>query len=463
MAGIGFELQRVLRRGGFGSLLQVAFAGMVIVAGPWLLSIIGIFLITHYATGVLGEGQALFVAIVVYCYAFSLILFGGFHYLFTRIIADQIYDRKLGHAGASLTVFSGATIVVSALIALPFALSLNTSGMSNPLLFKGATVGLFAAINLLWIMMIFVSLLKKFAGIFLAYFTGLAISVAGTVYFGRSHGLGGSMAGFAFGQFAAALILAGFLLRTYRPTGFSELPGVVGRYLVRYRYLILSGFLYYWGMWADKLIFWLGSGQKIGGTFLRLYDPYDIPVYLASLTMIPGLVYFVVILETDFYIHLMRFLKAMERSALRTILTEKYRLVKEMRGGLREQGLFQAVISAGIIATAGFLLPRLGLGGVSVPVFDVLVGGVFFQLIFLTLVTLLFYLEVYDLAFYANLVFFAVNLVGSLVIQLSGRLELRGLGFLAGTVLGCVVAYRFLMRSADRLDRLVYARYSGDR
>ena len=45
MAGIGFELQRVLRKGGIGSFLQVALAGAMITAGPWLLSVGGIFFI----------------------------------------------------------------------------------------------------------------------------------------------------------------------------------------------------------------------------------------------------------------------------------------------------------------------------------------------------------------------------------------------------------------------------------
>ncbi|HUX50415.1 MAG TPA: exopolysaccharide Pel transporter PelG [Spirochaetia bacterium] len=462
MAGIGFELQRVLRRGGVGSFLQVAFAGIIIVAGPWLLSIVGIFLITHLAASVLREGEQLFLAVVVYSYAFSLMIFGGLHYLFTRIVADQIYEHKDGEAGASLALFSAAAFIASALVALPFVLSLDAAGITRPVLFRVASVGLFAAINLLWIMMIFVSLLKKFAGIFFAYFSGMAMSVAGTILLGAGYGLGGAMAGFAAGQLAAGLLLWLLLLRAYRPTGFRQLPAIIRNHLGRYRFLVLTGLIYYWGIWVDKIVFWFGAGYRAGGTFLHLYDAYDIPVYLASLTMIPGLVYFVVVLETDFYLQLMQFLKAMERSVLRTILAEKYRLVRQISHGVREQALFQAAISAALIAGAGFLLPRLGFGAVSTAVFDVLVAAVFFNLMFLTLLTLLFYLEVYERAFAASLLFFLVNLGISLLTVLTGHLALRGVGYLAAGIIGCVVAYLFLLQSANKLERLIYMRYSTD-
>ena len=45
MAGIGFELKRVLRKGGLMRFLGVSLASTAVVAGPWLLSVLGIFLV----------------------------------------------------------------------------------------------------------------------------------------------------------------------------------------------------------------------------------------------------------------------------------------------------------------------------------------------------------------------------------------------------------------------------------
>ncbi len=49
MAGIGFELQRVLKQGGMTGVFKVALAGIIIVAGPWLISILGIFSLSRFA------------------------------------------------------------------------------------------------------------------------------------------------------------------------------------------------------------------------------------------------------------------------------------------------------------------------------------------------------------------------------------------------------------------------------
>ena len=66
MAGIGFELRRVLQRGGILRFLGVSLAGTAVVAGPWLLSVFGIFLIQRFAGLMLAESPLLFSATVVY-------------------------------------------------------------------------------------------------------------------------------------------------------------------------------------------------------------------------------------------------------------------------------------------------------------------------------------------------------------------------------------------------------------
>ena len=51
MAGIGFELRKLLRKQTYAGLLQAyAFAG-IISSGPWVLSIVGIMLIGLLSAG----------------------------------------------------------------------------------------------------------------------------------------------------------------------------------------------------------------------------------------------------------------------------------------------------------------------------------------------------------------------------------------------------------------------------
>lgn len=461
MAGIGFELQRVLRKGGIGSLIQVAFAGVMIVAGPWLMSIAGIFFISRFAAPALAEGRGLFISVVVYSYAFSLVLFGGFHYLFTRIVADQIYEEKNREAGALLVLFSLGVFVAAAAVASAAAAPLKIQFLRNPELFRFSSVGLFAVINLLWIMMIFVSLLKNFAGILISYFAGMAISVVAAIVLGARWGLGGAMAGFAGGQLAAALFLAALLLKRYRPGRFAGLPRLIGEYFRRYRFLFLSGLLYFWGIWVDKIVLWFAFGVAPNGTFLRLYGAYDVPVYLASLTMIPGLVYFVVVLETDFYLGLMDFLKSLQGRTLRSVQERKYNLRASMNRGLLEQSLFQGVITVAFILLAQRILPLAGASAEYAGVFRVLLSAVYFHFLMLTLMTFLLYMELFLQAFITAAVFFLLNLGGSLAIVYLHLPGAAGTSYLASAVVASVVAFLFLDRGARRLDRLVLARYTA--
>lgn len=461
MAGIGFELQRVLRKGGLGSFVQVAFAGVMIVAGPWLMSIGGIFFIGRFAAPALGEGQRLFITIVVYSYAFSLVLFGGFHYLFTRVVADQIYEEKHGEAGASLLVFSLLVVVVAGVVAWAALTPASFASLTHPMLFRAASVGLFAVINLLWVMMIFVSLLKRFAGILLAYFSGMTISVVGAVVLGERWGLGGAMSGFAIGQLVAAMFLAALLLKKYRPKGFTHLPHVLSRYFGRYRYLFGSGLLYFWGIWVDKIVFWFGFGSPASGTYLRLYDTYDVPVYFASLTMIPGLVYFVVVLETDFYLRLMDFLKSLQMRTFARIQERKYQLRNGMRRGLREQSLFQGIITVALVLLATQLLPILGVSSSQTGIFRILLIAVYFHFLLLTLITFLLYIELFLQAFVSALVFFGLNLLGSLATAYLQLAAWGGVSYLLSAVLASIVAFVFLDIGTRRLDRLILARYSS--
>jgi uncharacterized membrane protein len=57
MAGIGFELRKVITKGGLGSFIKAAFSGVMIVAGPWLLSIVGITLIRQFIDRFAGGGM----------------------------------------------------------------------------------------------------------------------------------------------------------------------------------------------------------------------------------------------------------------------------------------------------------------------------------------------------------------------------------------------------------------------
>lgn len=456
MAGIGFELQRVLRKGGLGSFVQVALAGAMITAGPWLLSVAGIFLISRVATPLLDGSQRLFLGVVSYSFAFGLMLFGGSHYVFTRVVADLVYEEKKGEAGGALLRFAALTGLAALGVGLVAATGLRPEGGGSAALFRASAVALFVLVNLNWVLMIFASLLRRFARIFLVYLSGMAAAVLGVMGLAPSLGLGGALLGFDLGQLVIVVALSVMSFRGYPPARFpfKQLFAAFGKL----RFLFLSGTFYYWGIWVDKAVYWMARGEPYPGTFVRTFDAYDIPVFFANLAMIPGLIYFMVITETDFFVRLKVFLRSLQSGTYRAIQERKYRLLKSARKGLNEQALLQGIFTV-VLVLGGREIAVTLLGGVDVTILRLTFAAVFFHLSYLTLLIYLFYFQVYERSALLALLFFVVNLAGSLLASQGGAIQYAPLPYLAAGIVSTAAGLHLVEVSARSLDRLLYLRW----
>ena len=111
MAGIGFELRKLLRKESYTSLFQAyAYAG-IISSGPWILSIIGILAIGMLSVSVVLPNFQIvqFQISVTYIMVTSLVLTGGVQLAFTRYIADRLFEKK---DGMVLPNFNGLMLLV---------------------------------------------------------------------------------------------------------------------------------------------------------------------------------------------------------------------------------------------------------------------------------------------------------------------------------------------------------------
>ena len=455
MAGIGFELQRVIKHGGMTGAFKVALAGIVIVAGPWLISILGIFALTHFAGFALEEGGALFTAAVVYSYAFSLFLFGGLHYIYTRYISDLIYIKDNSRAFATLILSMIIIGILSVLVAVPGVYFIQTDQVANLSMYRIFAAVLFVSINLIWLVMIFITLLKKYMIIFLVYILGMAISFGSVYYLGQYYKLGGAMAGFSIGQVSILIMLIILIYRYIKPGNILREIKPLAKYFIKYKYLLGAGILYSAGIWIDKIVLWVFTGNHIEGTYLVLFQEYDMTVYFANLTLIPGLVYFMVFSETNFYVKLRRFLMKLSTRTFTEIQEDKYKLMKTMHNSIREQSLFQGIITFGLIILSSTINTKLMGGQSSVLTIRLVLVGVFFHLLFLTLFTFLFYLEKYKEAFFTQICFFSVNLGGTLYFA-SLSTPVYGAGYLIAGVLTSIISWLFLSRGIETMDRRIF-------
>jgi uncharacterized membrane protein len=344
VAGIGFELRKVINKGKLTESFGATLTGIMVVAGPWLMSILTIaVLLQVFELRGLQLGD-LFIGVVVYSYALSLVIFTGAHMLFTRILADKIWENKQGDAATYLVSFSTVLALITGAMGFGVMVfwDLNYLGEYENL-FKISSVGFFVFLNLFWILMLFISLLRWYGRILLVFAFGMAASIILAYFLSDPWGIAGGMLGFAMGHALVVIILYIFSFKVYPPSIVLGQGSFIWKTLKKFWPLVAAGGLFQIGQWLDKIMYWVLQNPDQSG--IRLYPEYDTAVYLANLSLIPGLVFFVIVSETRFYSVLNRFLVSVIKAPYATIQRKKITLLRSLDLNLRDQGAFQAMVT----------------------------------------------------------------------------------------------------------------------
>ncbi len=453
MAGIGFELRRVVARSDLASSLQAVFSGALLVAGPWLVTVLTIFAI-HSGLGVLQVPHApVFQAVVTYSYALSLALGSPVQYLFTRLVSDLIWEKREKEASVWLIVVSLGVFFLFGFAAFAVTTLVPVWGAPNLALSVSASL-LFAAVNALWVVMLFVSLVRRFLAILVVYLGGMVVALGLTLLGAHQAGPSGAILGFAVGHFVILVGLSVLVLKDFPPHGQPGMFRPVGRLLRQYGALALSGFFFYAGQWVDKFVFWFSRGSPVEGTLLRIWDFWDFPVYLAGLSLIPGLIYFLIFSETTYYTALRKFLQSVSGKPYVRIRQERFHLIRVMNRELINQMLVQT------LAALAFLALFWAIPGLNALAVTSAVAGAWFLLLLMTLLNYQYYLEFYRQAALSAGVFFVFQGVGALLgVAFPGIFP--GLGFLTAVTLSCLTALISLERGVTSMERSIFLKAVG--
>lgn len=457
MAGIGFQLRKILGKGDLGSSVGAVVSGIFVVAGPWLVSIASMVIMQSAFARSGFTGNAQFQVSIVYCFALSLSLFSGLHHHFTRMAADLAWADRQGEATVWMLRFIILVIVLSIIISAPGSLYAIPTGYDGAILLRVAFVSLFAIVNVLWIVMLFISSLRDYRIVAVVFIAGMAISVFATIALSATYGSGGAVLGYASGLLAIdiAFIIVGVAkFPPVKPTGGYKSFIV---YAKKYWALILSGFFFYCGQWLDKFYFWVVRGSVVEDLRFRIYGDYDAAVYITGLSIIPGLVYFIIMTETHLYTDLRHFLFTLNHSSWKRIQKAKQRMISGIRHEFWNQSVFQAVFSLGL---AAILLALDGLGFHRPELWFALAAS-YFQFTLLSILVYLYYFELYTAALLTAFLYFMLNgIIAAIVYTFIPGLP-AGIGHLVAGATSSLLGYTLMIRSVNKLDRIVFMRALG--
>jgi polysaccharide biosynthesis protein PelG len=392
MAGIGFELRKLLKKQTYTGLLQAyAFAG-IISSGPWVLSIVGILLIGLLSIGASGPQAPVtqFQTTVTYLFMISLIVTGCVQLSFTRFVADQIFAKN---DSTIMPNFNGLILLVmglSLVLALPLAsFFFDAQTALFRLLFA---MGL-AVMSAIWVATVFLTGMKHYRAIVFIFFLGYSATIGLSLLFRSLLGLEGLLLGFVIGHYLLLMGMIWLVYRNYHSDRFIAFdiwkPGAM------YRSLMLSGFLFNLGTWIDKIMFWYypDTGQQVIGP-LHASVIYDIPIFLAYLSVIPGMAVFLVRIETDFVEYYVKFYDAVREGAtLDHIERMRNHMVYHVRRGLFDIAKIQAIAVLVTFVLGRVILEWLGISTLYLPLLYIDVIGAALQVVMLGILNVLFYLD----------------------------------------------------------------------
>lgn len=392
MAGIGFELRRMLRKNTLTGLLQAyAYAG-VIGSGPWVFSIIGILLVGIFSASSLVPSHLVtqFQTSVTYLVASSLILTGFVQLAFTRFISDRLFEKQ---GDMVLPNLHGLLLLVVSSVAALGTLALFVVFPGELLLYRLLMLAGLAIMCGVWVLAILLSGMKRYQAITVLFGGAYALIVIVSMLL-RHWGLEGLLAGFVFGNF---VLLAGMwvlVVREFAPEGRLIAFDFLKRRLI-YPSLIFVGLLYNLGVWADKFMFWYfppTSDSIIGG--LRASLIYDLPVFLSYLSIIPGMAVFLVRIETDFVEFYDKFYDAVRSGgSLEYIEDMRDEMVYSIQQGLREIAKIQTLAVLVTFVAGPALLDALGISNLYLPLLHVQVVGAGLQVGLMAILNVFFYLD----------------------------------------------------------------------
>jgi len=392
VAGIGFELRKLLVKRSYTGLLQAYTYAGVISSGPWVLSIIGILLIglLSFAVVVPNVLIAQFQVTVTYLFLASLVITGLVQLSFTRFVADRIFAKD---EASILPNFNGLLFLalnVSALLAFPVAMFLFPE---QTVLYRLLFVIGLAIMSAIWIATVFLTGMKHYKAIVLIFFLGYGATLILALLFRYLYNMEGLLLGFVLGHF---LLLAGMIWLIYRNYHSDRLIAFdIWNKGQMYRSLMVTGFFFNLGVWIDKIMFWyypLTSQEVIGP--LRASVIYDIPIFLSYLTVIPGMAVFLVRIETDFVEYYMKFYDAVREGAtLEYIERMRNHMVYYVQRGLFDIAKIQSITVLVVFLLGEPVLKLLGISTLYLPLLFIDVVGAGLQVVLLGILNVLFYLD----------------------------------------------------------------------
>lgn len=451
MAGIGFQLKKIADRGTLTSLLKAYGYSAALSSGPWVISMIVIFLIGFINIYFFNSGENTIKFQIIVTYALmmaSSLIFTGFLQLpFTRYVADRVFE---GREDRVLPNFFGLLFVIlffGFFIAFPLSQWLLYDQSE---FFITLAISTFLVLSCVWISNILAVSLRFYKYIILAYFIAYLLILLLSLLL-QPYGIEGLLFSFLAGNVLLLLLLMIAIVKHYPSPYFMQFD--IFKKENFYWTLAIAGLAYNLGVWADKIIFWYHplTGTNVIG-HLNSSMVYDMPIFLAYLSIIPGMAVFFYRLEVEFAEQYDLYYSAVRQGGVLDQI-DRYRngMIDVVRTSIREILTIQGIFNIGILIISEPLFEALKMPKLFLPLFYIDLIGTQIQLGFMSILAFLFYIDRRKEAMILSILFFVGN-----VLLTFGSIKLGpyffGYGFAVSLLIVFIGSLFYLRKVLKRLN-----------
>lgn len=454
MAGIGFELKKLLHKKSALGYLEACSYTAIVTIGPFILMISMVLFIQAMLRSIPGSYliEQLFLASVIYPLLFSQVVSSGFAMLITRFVADKLYNREYDSVLPSLY---GVTALVLIAASIPAILFLWNAPLQFSL--KIVTYVLYMELSIIWIQGVYLTALKNYVKIIQAYAAGVVIAAAlayaavKTLFVELAFGL---VAAVDIGMFFVMAMLMLNIMKFFPATNnrhFSFLE-----YFERHLSLFFINLFYYLSLYCPVFFIWNSHlAVKVAGTYV-LAPVYDVATFYAFLSIMPMIIVFVISTEINFYDKYAAYFKLITgKGNYREIEDAKREMLQVLWSEIRNLMEVQLVVTFVFLALGNYLLPRVGLTYASINIYNVLVLGAYLAGMTQFILIIMLYFEDRRGALGIAAFFLTANSAFNYISLLAGE-NTYGFGLFSAAFLTLAAAMLRLVYYTNRIDYFVF-------
>lgn len=461
MAGIGIRLNRIFQKRTLTTSLYGVSLSVVFTIAPMLV-IMGSLLAMYVLLGFDTVGyydRELFSCSVLYIFIFSLMFSTAFNSTLSKYIADRNFENRLEDIRPCMFLGIIFKLGVSTLISVPFYLWEIIVGQV-PVYYVFTTYMAYMGLTLVFSAMLYGVVIKQFKTVSLLFITGAVVTVVCACVFRYLLGFTitySMLLALAIGFWLIATLELFIIKRRFPNSSHNYRPLL--KYLRQYWQLILSDFLYIFGLFCHNFVFWTTDWHlEIANTYV-CNQPYDMATCLAMFTNLSSTVLFVSKVEMHFFERYSDFNSAVVGGSFSMIEKAKERMFRSLTKEIMDMLYTQFAISVVIFLVAKLVMPYMGFGGLTTDIYPLMAVAYFISFLMYANLLFLQYFNDYAGAVWTGLTFVSVGLAGAIV---STHLDPAwyGTGFLLGALCAYLVSFLRLHIMEKNIYRHTFCRGS---